>query len=92
MVVEPGGASTPHNHDEEETFIFVEGEGLMVVNDEERQVANGDVVYLPRFSQHFVRNTSKDVALRFLCIWWGAPDDEKSKQQISPDTFASSFY
>lgn len=73
MTVAPGESSIAHDHDEEETFIFLSGEGVISVDDETRPVTKGDVVYLPRFSRHFVRNNSPDVPLEFLCVWWGAP-------------------
>jgi oxalate decarboxylase/phosphoglucose isomerase-like protein (cupin superfamily) len=73
MTIAPGDSSTPHNHDEEETFIFLSGEGVMSVDDETRRVGKGDVVYLPRFSRHLVKNVSPDKPLEVLCVWWGAP-------------------
>lgn len=71
MVIQPGTTSTPHNHDEEETFIILSGEGEMFVDGETRIVGKGDVIYLPPFSQHCLRNVSKDKELDLLCIWWG---------------------
>jgi mannose-6-phosphate isomerase-like protein (cupin superfamily) len=74
MTIAPGESSIPHDHDEEETFIFLSGEGAMSVDDETLPVGKGDVVYLPRFSRHFVKNVSPDKPLQVLCVWWGAPD------------------
>ncbi|MGO4339257.1 cupin domain-containing protein [Labrys sp. KB_33_2] len=74
MKVMPGQQSIPHDHDEEETFIFISGSGTITVDGETSPVASGDVVYLPRFSRHFVDNTSRDEELAFLCVWWGAPE------------------
>lgn len=75
LTVSPGERSTPHSHDEEETFIFLEGTGRMHVDDETRDVGPGDVVYLPRFSTHCVVNDS-DRPVSFLCVWWGAPEGD----------------
>jgi len=74
MSIAPGRASIEHSHDEEETFIFLKGEGTMHVDGEQTPVKAGDVVYLPRFSKHNVENHS-DKDIEFLCIWWGAPDE-----------------
>ena len=71
MVITPGTGSTPHSHDENETFIILSGRGEMTVNDEVRVVEKGDVVYLPPFSRHTLRNLSEIKNLEMLCIWWG---------------------
>ncbi len=70
-VVAPGQETTPHGHDEEETFIFLAGSGLMSVDGRQFPVARGDAVYLEPFSAHTVRNTG-DSPLEVLCVWWGA--------------------
>lgn len=79
MSVAPGKASNAHSHDEEETFIFLNGTGLLHVDGETRSVTAGDVVYLPRSSTHNVENSSNR-NLEFLCIWWGAPESEGDAQ------------
>lgn len=71
-VVGPGTSTTPHAHDEEETFIFLGGEGTMSVDGHEFPVGKGDTVYLEPFSAHTVRNTGRE-PLELLCVWWGAP-------------------
>jgi mannose-6-phosphate isomerase-like protein (cupin superfamily) len=69
-VVAPGQTTTPHGHDEEETFIFLTGEGLMSVDGQAFPVCKGDAVYLAPFAAHTVRNTGSG-PLELLCIWWG---------------------
>ncbi|WP_051376671.1 cupin domain-containing protein [Burkholderia sp. WSM2232] len=73
MTIAPGQTSTPHNHDEEETFLILSGNGEMEVDGERRVIEKGDVIYLPRFSTHKLRNISSAMPLELLCIWWGAP-------------------
>ncbi|MBV9564819.1 MAG: cupin domain-containing protein [Bradyrhizobium sp.] len=70
MTVKPGSSSTPHSHAERETFIILDGTGLMTVDQESRQVTKGDVIYLPPESQHSLQNTSASQDLELLCIWW----------------------
>jgi len=55
----PAGASvTPHHHEViEEIYYVIEGEGMMRIDDEEREVEAGDAVYIPRFSRHTLTNT-----------------------------------
>ncbi|MDB5072327.1 MAG: hypothetical protein JWM87_3438 [Candidatus Eremiobacteraeota bacterium] len=71
--VAPGASSHLHGHDEEETFIVLKGSGTMQVDGQAESVAAGDVIYLPRFSEHTLRNDGAG-DLEFLCIWWGAPE------------------
>lgn len=72
MKLRPGTRSTLHAHDEKEVFIILSGEGEMTVDDETRPVGKGDVVYLPPFSRHSLKNMSQDETLELLCIWWDA--------------------
>jgi mannose-6-phosphate isomerase-like protein (cupin superfamily) len=72
MTIKPGTSSMPHSHDEQETFIILNGEGQMKVNEEARDVGKGDVIYLPPFSKHSLTNTSANEPLELLCIWWNA--------------------
>ncbi|MEA5504483.1 cupin domain-containing protein [Halotia wernerae UHCC 0503] len=68
--IAPGTNTTEHGHDEEETFIIVSGEGEMTVDGETKEVSKGDVIYLPPFSHHTLKNTSSTEVLEMICIWW----------------------
>ncbi|MBN6889786.1 mannose-6-phosphate isomerase-like protein (cupin superfamily) [Cytobacillus horneckiae] len=71
IVVPPGEATEPHNHDEEETFIIIEGEGIINVDGETEKVYPEDVIYFEPFSVHSLHNIGKK-ELKFLAVWWGA--------------------
>lgn len=71
MTIKPAEKSIPHDHDEEETFIILAGNGVMHVDGESSEVERGDVIYLPRFSKHCLVNSSSSQALELLCVWWG---------------------
>jgi len=72
--VRPREATTMHCHDEEETFIILEGEGTIVVDGVSEAIGPGDVIYLPRGSMHSVVNGSSTAKLDFLTIFWGSPE------------------
>lgn len=72
--VRPGEATSPHGHDEEETFLILSGKGAITIDGETEAVEAGDVIYLPRFSRHTIQNLSNDQRLDFLTIWWGSPE------------------
>lgn len=57
-ILPPGASVTPHHHEViEEIYYVIEGEGVMRIDDEEREVQAGDAVYIPRFSRHTLTNT-----------------------------------
>jgi mannose-6-phosphate isomerase-like protein (cupin superfamily) len=57
-ILPPGASVTPHHHEViEEIYYVIEGEGVMRIDDEEREVGAGDAVYIPRFSRHTLTNT-----------------------------------
>jgi mannose-6-phosphate isomerase-like protein (cupin superfamily) len=72
--VRPGETTTPHSHDEEETFIVLSGKGLMTISDEQAEVGPGDVIYLPRNSRHMIENLSQSEPLQIISIYWGSPE------------------
>jgi mannose-6-phosphate isomerase-like protein (cupin superfamily) len=75
--VRPGEATTPHSHDEDETFIIMRGAGEITVDGVSERIRYGDVVYLPRNSRHTIRNVSGVDTLDFITIFWGSPEAEQ---------------
>lgn len=69
-VIEPGGATAPHDHHEGETFYIVEGRGRMRILDDEADLDAGSVVLIPPFSNHTLTNTSSTHRLVFVSIYW----------------------
>lgn len=63
---EPGQEQEPHSHEASDKVYYVlEGRGTFVVNDEEREVGEGNVVVAEAGESHGVRNDS-DARLRTL--------------------------
>lgn len=83
--VRPGEATTPHSHDEEETFVVMRGRGRITVDGEDADVAAGDVIYLPRHSRHTLANTSQAERLDFLTIFWGSPEAREAMRRMLGD-------
>jgi mannose-6-phosphate isomerase-like protein (cupin superfamily) len=69
-----GESTTPHAHDEDETFLILAGSGEIIINDEREIVEKGDVVFLPRNTTHQIENKSSEGPLEFLSIFWGSPE------------------
>lgn len=79
--VRAGEATTAHSHDEDETFLILKGEGEITVDNERQRLEHGDVIFLPRNCTHTIRNTSSEITLDFLTIYWGGkPDQDQSAQ------------
>ncbi len=54
----PGASVTPHHHEVlEEVYYIIEGTGLMIVGDEQREVGEGDAIYIPKNHRHTLTNT-----------------------------------
>ncbi len=69
VVLQPGDATPPESHDEEESFVFVAGAGEMSMDGMPFAVQKGDAVYIEPFTTHSVKNDG-DETLEFLCLWW----------------------
>jgi mannose-6-phosphate isomerase-like protein (cupin superfamily) len=68
-ILHPGKETGGHSHkEEEEVYIFLEGEGEMRLGEERFSVGEGDVVLIPENHFHKVFNTG-GVDLKFLCVF-----------------------
>ena len=63
------GSRQGHAHVTAEIYIVLEGEGVMILDDEEAPVRTGDVVEIPRNAAHTMENRSGS-PLTWLAIWW----------------------
>ncbi|MFB1063015.1 cupin domain-containing protein [Natrinema sp. H-ect4] len=55
--VEPGARQVRHEHDPEQVYVIISGEGVMSVGDDERAVEAGDLVHIPANTEHGLENT-----------------------------------
>ncbi len=62
-----GSAQPVHNHDPEQCYYIIRGEGLMIIEEEAREVRAGDAVYIPSNMKHGIRNPGDDV-LEYLTV------------------------
>ena len=78
-LVPKGKSSLPHKLTKaSEVYYFLEGEGVMHIDEETHEVRAGSLVYVPPNATQYLDNTGKrDIS--FLCIvdpYW-RPEDEK---------------
>ncbi|MBN2101273.1 MAG: cupin domain-containing protein [Candidatus Aenigmarchaeota archaeon] len=78
-IVKPGDITYKHKLKESsEVYYILEGDGLMYIDNETKEVGSGDTIYIPHNSVQRIKNTG-DKNLVFLCIVEPAwcPEDEK---------------
>lgn len=61
IIIPPGNSVGDHYHElsDEETYIIIEGQGEMVLDDEKRMVNPGDVIVNAPGGKHGLRNIGK---------------------------------
>jgi mannose-6-phosphate isomerase-like protein (cupin superfamily) len=56
----------PHRHDRHDLLVVtLRGHGSMRLGDEEREVGEGSILYVPRGTVHAFRNTSSGIAVSY---------------------------
>jgi len=68
VYVNPGEDITRHSHgDMEEIFYFLDGTGMMQIEEETYSVAPGDRFIIPARVEHYLKNTGQTL-MRFICF------------------------
>ena len=63
----PEGFSPLHKHPWEHEVFILDGQGLVVVGEEERRFKKGDVIFIPSNEKHQLKNIGKNT-IKFLCL------------------------
>ena len=71
VVVGPGECTTARVHaDEEEVYVVLSGRAEVTVGDECEEAAPGDVIYVPRNKNHFLKCISdKNLEYLYFANW-----------------------
>lgn len=69
-----GGEVFPHRHPTHEFYYIIAGRGIIYVEDEQAEVGQGDLVYIPPDKLHWVHTVSPHAPLRAVSFAVGAPD------------------
>lgn len=82
VTLEPEGGQVPwHNHEQEEVYVILEGEGEMCLGDEREIVAGGQTVYIPPNVFHQLTNVA-DRPLTMIYCYGPAGDVAHWKQEL----------
>ena len=50
-----------HTHEPEQCYFIIKGKGLMIIEDETREVSSGDAIYIPSNKNHGIKNIGEEV-------------------------------
>lgn len=76
-IVKPGLTSYLHKLKTSEIYYILEGEGIMHIENEKKEVGVGDLIYIPPNAKQCIKNTGNN-DLKFICIVdpaWKAEDE-----------------
>jgi quercetin dioxygenase-like cupin family protein len=63
-----GGLVDPHSHPTHEFYYVTSGRGIMTIADEEREIAQGDLVHIPPNAVHSLRPVSDHAPIHCFCF------------------------
>jgi quercetin dioxygenase-like cupin family protein len=69
-----GSAVFPHTHPTHEFYYVTSGRGMMTIEGEEREIRQGDLVYIPPNLVHSLRPVSDHAPIHCFCFAVGEPD------------------
>jgi len=80
VYIEPGQSCGQHStKHHEELLIFLSGKGLLLIGEQNSyEVGEGKICYIPPYTDHDVKNTSKDPLIYIYCV---APTSEEPGEQ-----------
>ncbi|ABW02426.1 cupin domain-containing protein [Caldivirga maquilingensis] len=67
QLIKPGGKAPLHRHAYDETFLVLNGRGVMTINGESIEVKPGVCVFVPSKMPHSIRNTG-DYDLELITV------------------------
>jgi mannose-6-phosphate isomerase-like protein (cupin superfamily) len=50
-----------HNHEPEQCYYIIKGKGLMIIEDESKEVAAGDAIFIPSNLKHGIKNIGNNI-------------------------------
>mgnify|MGYP001456007536 CR=1 FL=1 len=65
--INPGNNSKPHTMKTSEMYYIMQGNGIMHIGEEQKQVKQNEMIFVPPMSKQFLENNGK-IDLILLCI------------------------
>lgn len=74
----PRTTSKIHSHQDGEIFLVLEGSADILIEDESQRLTSGDLVFLPPFHMHGIRNDT-DETFRLVSVYWEDADSAATR-------------
>ena len=71
--VAAGGYVYPHSHPTHEFYFVMSGRGIMTIEDEDREIRQGDLVHIPPDAVHSLRPVSDHAPIHCFCFAVAVP-------------------
>jgi quercetin dioxygenase-like cupin family protein len=68
-----GGYVEPHSHPTHEFYYVMSGRGIMKIEDDEREISQGDLVHIPPDKVHTLRPVTDYAPIHCFCFAIGVP-------------------
>jgi quercetin dioxygenase-like cupin family protein len=68
-----GGYVEPHSHPTHEFYYVMSGRGIMRIEDDEREISQGDLVHIPPDKVHTLRPVTDHAPIHCFCFAIGVP-------------------
>ena len=82
VTLDPEGGQVPwHNHEQEEIYFILEGEGEMCIDEERQILTAGQTVYIPSGKFHQLTNRNK-TSLKMIYCYGPAGDVAHWRQEL----------
>ena len=69
-----GGSVYPHQHPTHEFYYVTSGRGIMTIEEEDREISQGDLVHIPPNAVHSLRPVTDNAPIHCFCFAVGEPD------------------
>jgi len=80
--IEPDGMQFVHSHEQEQYYYIISGTGLMVIDDQSKEVEEGDAVFIPSNSTHGIKNIGND---RLIYLTANQAFGERREKELWPE-------
>jgi mannose-6-phosphate isomerase-like protein (cupin superfamily) len=84
--VEPGAQQHTHSHeDSEQVYVIVRGRGRMRVAGDQEDVAEGDLVFIPPATDHWIKNDGDETLVYITAAAPPVSMEELYHEQLAPE-------
>jgi quercetin dioxygenase-like cupin family protein len=83
--VEPQEMQFLHSHQEPQCYYVVRGTGLMIINEDERRVREGEAIFIPSNATHGIKNVGAETLVYLTANRAFGVEKERAIWPLGPD-------